>query len=137
MINPENKSVYLLDTSALLTFLENEQGADKVEYMLKNEIIFCPFVVMLEVYYITLREKGSDIADKRYALIKSLELEFLWEIDEPTLLTASRFKGQFQISLADAIIAAFAKKNNAILVHKDPEYECIKTEVKQYILPYK
>lgn len=137
MIKEKNKERYLLDSSALLTFLEDEEGADKIEYILRNEKHICPFIVLLEVYYITLRNKGIEMADKRYSLLKNLNSEFLWQIDEPTLMTAGKFKGQYHLSLADSIIAAFAKMNNAILVHKNPEYECLKQEVKQHILPYK
>ncbi|CAD7779074.1 tRNA(fMet)-specific endonuclease VapC [Candidatus Methanoperedenaceae archaeon GB37] len=131
----ENK--YLFDTSAWFTLLEDEEGANQVERLLKNEKIVVPFIVLLEIYYITLQEKGTETADKRYAMIKSLDLEILWKIDEPTLMLASYFKAKYRISLADAIIAAFAKKENAILVHKDPEYEILKHKVKQLILPYK
>lgn len=137
MIEEKNKKLYLLDSSALMTFLEDEEGADKIEYILRNEKHICPFIVLLELYYITLRNKGIEVADKRYSLLKNLNSDFLWQIDEPTLITAGKFKGQYHLSLADSIIAAFAKINDAILIHKDPEYECLKQEVKQYILPYK
>jgi len=136
-MNLENKARYLLDTSAFMTFLEDEKGTDEVDFILRNGNVLCPFIVLLEIYYITLRERGQEIADKRYAVIRNLNVEFIWNIDEPTLITAGRFKGKFRISLADAIIAAYAKINNAILVHKDPEYECLQKELKQHILPYK
>jgi predicted nucleic acid-binding protein len=69
--------------------------------------------------------------------LKSLGGNILWNLNEPLLLTAGRFKGMYRLSLADAIIAAFAKENNAVLVHKDPEYEAINHEVRQMVLPYK
>ena len=132
-----NKSLFLLDTSAWLTYMEEEEGVDKVEHILQTGEILIPFIVLLELYYISYREKGEEIANKRYALVKSLDAEFIWEIDEPILLTAGRFKAQYHLSLADAIIAAVAKIKKATLVHKDPEYEALKDEVNQEILPYK
>jgi len=132
-----NKDVYLLDTSALLAFMEDEEGADEIDSILRTGRIVLPFVVLLEVYYITLREKGEEVAEKRYAFLKSLEAEVLWDLSEPLLLTAGRFKGIYRLSLADAIIAAFAKDKGAVLVHKDPEYEALGSEVKQLVLPYK
>jgi len=117
--------------------MEEEEGVDKVEHILQTGEILIPFVVLLELYYISYREKGEEIANKRYALVKSLDAEFIWEIDEPILLTAGRFKAQYHLSLADAIIAAVAKIKKATLVHKDPEYEALKDEVNQEILPYK
>jgi len=128
---------YLLDTSAVLTFLEDEDGADRVEVLLRQEEILLPYLVLLETYYITLQEQSEDVADKRYALLKQLPSTILWEMDEPTLLTAGRFKAHHRLSLADAIIAAFAQRQNAILVHKDPELEALAESVEQEFLPYK
>jgi len=137
-MGPEsNRDVYLLDTSALLTFIEDEEGAEEVERILRTGRILLPFVVLLEVYYITLRGRGEEVAGKRYAFLKSLEAELLWDVSEPLLLTAGKFKGKYKLSLADAIIAAFAKDKGAILVHKDPEYEALGSEIKQLALPYK
>ena len=67
----------------------------------------------------------------------SIGSKIIWELDEPTLFIAGRLKATFKISLADAIIAALAKIQNAILVHKDPEYEQLHMEIKQITLPYK
>ena len=93
---------YVLDTSAILTFIENEAGADR-----------------------------------RYALMKRLPSEILWQIDEPILLTASRLKAGHRLSLADSLIAAFAQREDATLVHKDPEFEVLAEQVKLEALPYK
>ena len=128
---------FLLDTSAWFTFMEDEEGTDEVENILTTKNIIIPFIVLLEIYYISFREKGEHVASERYAFLKSLEADFIWDIDEPTLLIAGSFKALYQVSLADALIAAIAKRNNAILVHKDPEYEALKKEVRQKILPYK
>ena len=63
-------------------------------------------------------------------------MSFLWSVDEPTLLTAARFKAGYHLSLAEALIAAFACRHEAILVHKDPEFEALE-QVPQEPLPYK
>ena len=60
----------------------------------------------------------------------------LWAVDEPTLLTAARFKATARVSFADALIAAFAVRHEAILVHKDPEYEALGDRVSLEALPY-
>lgn len=52
-------------------------------------------------------------------------------------LIAGRLKATRKISFADAWIAATSIFYNAILVHKDPEFECIEDEVKVLKLPYK
>jgi predicted nucleic acid-binding protein len=132
-----SESKYVLDTSAIFTFLEDEVGAEHVESLLRQEEIILPYLVLLETCYITLQEQPEDVADKRYALLKQLPATILWEVDESTLLTAGRFKAYHRLSLADAIIAAFAQSRGAILVHKDPELEALAESVEQEVLPYK
>ena len=132
-----SESKYLLHTSDVLTFLEDEEGAERIEILLRQEQILLPYLVLSETYYITLREQPEDVADKRYALLKKLPVTILWDMDEPTLLTAGRFKAHYRLSLADALIAAFAVRQGAILVHKDPELEALMGSIEQELLPYK
>jgi predicted nucleic acid-binding protein len=132
-----SKTPYLLDTSAILTLLEDEEGAQRVETLLRREEVLFPFLALLETYYITLQEQTEDVADQRYALLKQLPKEILWSVDEPTLLTAGRLKAAHRLSLADALIAAFAVQHQAILVHKDPEMAALKDAVEMEFLPYK
>lgn len=131
------KTSYLLDTSAIMTFLEDEEGAQLVETLLRREEVLLPFLALLETYYITLQEQPEDIADRRYALLKQLPATILWNVDEPSLLTAGRLKATYRISLADALIAALAVRNKAILVHKDPEIAALSEVVQLETLPYK
>ena len=80
---------------------------------------------------------GDEEADFRYALLIELPATILWEVDEALLLTASRIKAVHPLSLGDAIIAAYAIAQDAILVHKDPEYEVLSNELRLEALPYK
>lgn len=128
---------YLLDTSALLTLIEDEAGAERVEHVLSQGQVVLPWLVLLEAYYIAQQEHDQAEADRRYALMKQLPATILWEADEPTLLTAARLKAVHHLSLADAIIAAFAIRQNATLLHKDPEFEALAGQVSMEVLPYK
>ncbi|MBI5018469.1 MAG: PIN domain-containing protein [Deltaproteobacteria bacterium] len=128
---------YVLDTSAILTLIEDEPGAERVEQVLVEEEMLIPWVVLLEAVYITRQERGEAEAERRYALLKQLRASIFWEADEPTLLTAARFKADHRMSLADAMIAAFAARQGAVLLHKDPEYEPLAPSVRQECLPYK
>jgi len=132
-----DEETFLLDTSALMAYLEDEDGAGEVESILRGEKCYIPFLALLEIYYITFREKGEEVALNRYAMLKNLDVEYLHEVDEATLLLAGKFKGAHHLSLADAIIAAFAVRRDAVLVHKDPEYEQLKGFVRMRCLPYK
>jgi predicted nucleic acid-binding protein len=128
---------YVLDTSAIFALIENEEGADRVERILQEEHALLPWMTLLEVHYVTLQEQGQGEADRRYALMKQLPSKILWQIDEPILLTASRLKAGHHLSLADALVAAFAHHEGAVLVHKDPEFEVLSEQVKLEALPYK
>jgi predicted nucleic acid-binding protein len=108
-----------------------------VEALLRQEPILLPFLVLLETYYITLQEQTEDVADRRYALLKQLPATVLWDVDEPTLLTAGRLKAAYRLSLADSLIAAFALRHQAVLVHKDPEMAALAETVPLETLPYK
>lgn len=128
---------YVLDTSAIMTLIENEEGADRVEAIIASRGALLPFVVLLEVHYLSHRECGEDEANRRYAFLRRLPVKHLWEINEPLLITASRLKASYSISLADAIVAAFAVVTNSLLVHKDPELDALAGEVPLERLPYK
>lgn len=133
-----NAANYVLDTSALLTLMEEEAGAERVETILRRGPVMIPFPVLLEIYYISLQERSEAVADQRYALICNLpRVDICWKMDDPTLLTAARFKARCHVSFADALIAAFAAQNHAILVHKDPEFDALQGQVLQEPLPYK
>lgn len=133
----ENRT-FVLDTSALLALIENEEGAERVESLFREERVLVPFLSLLEVHYVTLQERGQDEAARRIALIKELSGKILWQADESLALTASRFKAGHRVSLADAMIAAFAHRHGAVLVHKDPEYEALAEEgLEMEALPYK
>ena len=133
-MNPDG---FIIDTSALLTLIEDEQGAERVDQILQTEHVWIPWLVLLEANYITRQECGEAEADRRYALIKQLPVTILWDVDEPTLLTAARLKASYRLSLADAVIAAFAIRMNAVLLHKDPEYEALAGQISSEVLPYK
>jgi predicted nucleic acid-binding protein len=128
---------FVLDTSAILTFIEDEAGADQVAKVLEQEKVWLPWTVLLEAYYITKQERDQAEADHRYALMKQLPVTILWQMEEPVLLTAGRIKAAYRLSFADAIIAAFAIQHKAVLLHKDPEFEPLANEILLEALPYK
>ena len=133
------KKIHILDTSALLSYIEDEEGSDIVENLLieaEKIVIWIAFVSLTEVFYITLQEKGETEAKKRLELMQSLAIN-IEESNEDLNLRAARFKAKNRISLADAYIAALCEKYNGILVHKDPEFKSVSPAIKEYRLPYK
>lgn len=128
---------FVLDTSALIAFIEKESGAERVRDILLNKSIIIPWLSLLETVYISQRELGEEEAVTRYALLKKLDAKFIWDADEALLLNAARIKSAHNLSLADSVIAAITNQYNAILLHKDPEYEQLQGAIEMEILPYK
>jgi predicted nucleic acid-binding protein len=128
---------FLLDTSALLTLIEDEAGAARVEQVLRGETAIIVWTSLMEVVYVTQQERGVPEAERRYALLKVLPVTLLWGMDEPTRLVAARFKARYRLSFADAIIAAYAAYHHATLIHKDPQFEALSGELDLEALPYK
>ncbi len=128
---------FVLDTSALLAFIEKEEGAERVREVLLKKSVIIYWLSIMETVYISQRELGEEEAVTRYALLKKLNAKIIWDADEALLLNAARIKATHSISLADSVIAAVATQHKAILLHKDPEYELLKDVLEMEILPYK
>jgi predicted nucleic acid-binding protein len=132
---------YVFDTSALLTYIENEEGIETVESLLMKALneenkIFISTVTMVEVFYISMQEQGRTVAEERLSLIETLPL-----IQESLMPNITKIIGEMKavrsMSFADCCIAGLSKSKKAILVHKDPEFEQIADEICQLKLPYK
>ena len=137
----EAPETYVLDSSALLAFIEEEQGADIVQNLLERgeaeEItLLVSFMSFMEVCYISLQERDESEAQERLRLMGALPILRV-ESTEALGVVASQLKVSYRISVADAWIAALARDRNAILVHKDPEFEQVEMEIKVLKLPYK
>jgi predicted nucleic acid-binding protein len=128
---------FVLDSSALLTLIEDEAGAERVEEVLRRHRAVLPWVALMEVYYVTKQEQGQLEADRRHTLIKQMPAEVLWDADEPTILLAGDLKAVIRLSFADALIAAIARQHGAVLLHKDPELAALAAEQPVEALPYK
>jgi len=137
----ENSTVYVFDTSAWLTLIEDEAGADVVQSLLERANagsieIFVSFMSFMEVFYITLQERDVDEARTRFRLMASLPIVRA-ESTVSLSLTAGTLKAKHRMSVADAWIAALAQERGATLVHKDPEFEQLEDSLEVLKLPYK
>ena len=133
--------LYVLDTSAIVAFTDQEEGADEVERLLDAaRVSACRVeacaISLMELYYVALQEKGEDEAAKLLALVKSWPVTWVYP-DERTLLQAGKIKAAYRLSVVDAIIAAVAKLRHATLIHKDPELAALHPEVSLLNLPFK
>lgn len=136
----ENKTAYVFDTSAWLTLIEDEAGADVVENLLEKANagsveILVSFMSFMEVFYITLQERDIEEAQTRLSLMASLPIARA-ESTVSLSISAATLKAKHRMSVADAWIAALAQEKGATLVHKDPEFEQIEDALEMFKLPY-
>ena len=133
--------IFLFDTSAWLTLIEDEDGADIVRALIqraatKGVTLFSSFISYMEVRYISLQEVGEEATAVRLGLMEALPVTCL-ESSKSLGTVAAIIKARHRLSLADAWIAAAAIENGATLIHKDPEFDQIAFLVKTTRLPYK
>jgi len=127
---------YVLDSYALIGFLENEKFASRVERLLKQArkgktLVYLHALHLGEVYYITLREQSQNMADLAYARIRSFPIRYIDIIDDELLRKAAWLKANYPISYVDAFAAALAIIHNSSLLTGDPEFK--KLEKKESI----
>lgn len=130
---------YLLDTSALLALRDDEPGADQVADILyqaqqAKALCFGCFMSLMEVFYRVWKDEGEHNGRLAYQQCLTLPIDWIHE-DKPLLEKAAAIKATYPLSLADAWIAASAMAQDAVLVHKDPEFTAL--SARQLVLAYK
>jgi len=131
----------VLDTSAVIALLCDEAGADVVESYLnrakKGSIhLYMSFATIAEIFSSAIKKEGKDKAELYLAIIKSWPATWIHSSDE-LCLSAGALKAKYKMSFADTFIASTAIHYDALLVHKDPEFEALKAILQMEILPYK
>jgi len=125
---------HVLDSYAVIGYLENESFADRIQHVLAQAKdgtlrLYFHAIHLGEVSYITLREQGQSVADLAYARIKALPMLLIDRINEELLLTAAGLKARYTISYADSFAAALAMIKNCPLLTGDPEFRSLEKEV--------
>lgn len=103
----------VLDSYAILAYIADEEGADKVEEYLSlaragKAELYMNVVNLGEIYYILARRKGVEVANLSVALLKEEPIKFV-SVDERLSLLAGRIKAFHRLSYADAFAVATAK----------------------------
>jgi ribonuclease VapC len=110
----------------VLAWLQDEAGAETVEGLLlagrRQQLPLLITVINLgEVYYRVARQHGHPFAEGVIRQLKGLPIE-LCPCDEDLAIRAARIKTDFPIAYADAVAAAAAQREEAIVVTGDPEF---------------
>ncbi len=70
---------YVLDTSALLAYIENEDGTDEIDFLLRQALqnqllLFMSVMSSVEIFYISWQEQGMVVAVERLKLLNNLPI---------------------------------------------------------------
>ena len=133
------RSIYVLDSFALLAFFQDEPGGRRVKAVLgqalkKRAEILLSVVNFGEVVYITEREQGLRVAQKLIAVIDQLPVSLV-DVDRRLTLAAAHLKAQYPLSYADAFAVALAQDRQATVLTADPEFRVVETLVAIEWLP--
>ena len=126
----------VLDSWALIAFLEDEPAADEVEKLLQQAAderhrLLLTVVNWGEVYYNTMREVSQEAAEEKAQEIASLPIDLVGVGEDLALVRqAAIFKATHKLAYADCFAAALAKLRNAELVTGDPEFKEVEKEIK-------
>ncbi len=122
----------ILDSYAVLEYLEDGPGAPAVETMLEKSTATRPVLIswvnLGEVLYVVRRRRGADSADLVLAALDQLPLDTV-DAGRALTLVAARLKNRYPISYADAFCAALSKLTGLPAVTGDPEFRVLAHEI--------
>jgi predicted nucleic acid-binding protein len=128
------KPKIVLDTKPLIKLFAQEEGWEAVQKVLSRVEVgdveaAISVVTLTEIYYKYMREKRADLAEARTNQLEYAVYLKKLLIDEEVAVKAGDFKGKYNISVADAFIAANAYFEDAVIISDDPDFEKI-SEIK-------
>lgn len=118
------KKKRVLDSYALLAFLEKEGAYARIQDLLATEDapVFMNAVNVGEVFYILSRQRGDRAAEYFLSVVlPGLPISVL-DNSFDNVIAAARLKAKHALSFADCFAAATAIRENAVLVTGDPEF---------------
>lgn len=127
-------TAFVLDSFALLAYLQDEPAATRIEKLLENAKkekcrLLLSLINLGEILYITERRGGVVKAHDTLALIRQLPI-MIPPVDEQTVFAAAHIKANHTLSYADAFVVATAMQEDATVLTSDPEFQSIETLIK-------
>ncbi len=130
--------IYVLDSYAILAYLEGEPGASVVVDLLqrarRDVVLFMSLINFGEVAYIAERERGTQQAAAILRDIRSQPIR-LAGVNERRALAAAHIKARYPLPHADAFAVALAQELGAPMVTGDPEFKTVEPIVPVLWLP--
>lgn len=124
----------VLDSHALMLFLEKEKGHEILEKVLFNAIEKDEHLLMTSVNYseiiaIVLRECGKEKAVELETTIGNLPIR-ITDVDASLGRDAARIRAEKRLSLANGFAAALTKSRRGELITGDKEFKNMETEIR-------
>jgi len=127
-------AIKVLDSYAILAFLEDEPSAGRVRELLlraeEGKAQLAVTVVNLgEVWYAIAKVDSQDTADRMTQEIQGMAIEVV-DVDWTLARAAAALKAKGGASYADCFAAALAKLRKGEVITGDPEFKRLEREVK-------
>lgn len=124
---------YVLDSYAVLAFLEQEPGSSAVRTILEygqhhDERIWISLINLGECLYIIEREQGLKAAVRTIAALRQLPIAEA-EATRDRTFAAAHIKARYRVSFADAFAIALAIEKRATIITGDPEFKQVESLV--------
>ena len=129
------KKKRLLDSYALLVYLNEEDGFEKVRNVLaqaqkSNTPVLMNELNVGETYYILYRKRGHEQAEYFLDTVLAGLPILMISNDFKAVISASEIKAQHALSFADCFAVATAQRENAVILTGDPEFKKVEKLVK-------
>jgi len=124
----------VLDSWALLCYLEQEPGYEKVIDLFEKAVesskpLLMSIVNWGEVYYQVMRRFGDQKAQEIEQLVQTLPITLI-EANKELTREAARIKAKKRMAYADCFAVALARLRKAELYTGDPEFKVMEKEIK-------
>ena len=138
-MSKDGSKVVVLDTWAMLAYLDGEPAAQNVRQILrrarkKQVLALFSLINYGECLYVTEREQGLQHAQRAAGIMDQLPIRIV-PADRPLVFEAAHIKARFPVSHADAFSIALAKRNGARVMTGDPEFKSVESEIAVQWLP--
>lgn len=122
---------YVLDSFALLAYLNGEEGHQRVAKVLgqaqeEQKRLYLSIINYGEVVYIVERARGLTQAQRTIAAVDQLPIEVI-EADRRLTFAAAHVKANYPLAYADCFTIALAQDKAATVLTGDPEFRAVES----------
>lgn len=129
----------MLDSYALLAYLNDENGGSRVAEIIRGAIVgehhlLLTLITFGEILYRVERRLGGEPAQRVVQVIDRLPIR-LADVDRELTMSAAHVKAGHPMSYADAFVVALAFRTGGTILTGDPEFRLVEHLVRIEWLP--